>query len=527
MPDLGPALREALRRDRGDAGGERVDLIETHISWVVLAGDFAWKVKKPVRLEFADFSTLDRRRRFCHEELRLNRRLAPDLYLDVVPISGSEAEPVLEGSGAPIDYAVKMRRFPQDHLLTAVVERRELAPRHVDGLADRVARFHAEIEVAGTDSQFGHPESVWQPVVDNFEWLNRHVHDPSRRELLARVRERTQDGWPRLSKVCAHRLKGGFVRECHGDMHLGNMVLLDDRVTMFDAIDFNPGLRWVDVMSEAAFVVMDLKRRGRSDLAHRFLNRYCERTHDYAGLRLLPFYLAYRALVRAKVNAIRFDQSSVCAHADHPDDGEQRDFDRLIQLAAAAVAGRRPWLAITHGLSGSGKSTVAQALVEQGGAIAIRSDVERKRMHAEGALDGEPYSEESKNRTYQSLGRIAGEVLAAGLPVVVDATFLNRNHRRGFRTIAESYDSPFTILDCTAPMNVLQSRVEQRGRRGRDASDADLSVLETQRTERAPLSNDEREQTLLIDTSSEKHNALDGIVRRLRQSRRNLQAPSA
>ena len=354
----------------------RIELHETHISWVFLAGEFAYKLKKPVDLGFVDFTTLERRHLFCEEELRLNRRLAPDLYLDVVPITGTAESPRIGGQGTAIEYCVRMRRFPDDRLLSRLVAAGELLPRHIDALARQVAEFHARIPVAEPASRFGTPDSVAEPMRANFSHLDR-LDSPEAAALVERLSAWTEGELTARENEFIVRKQNGFIRECHGDMHLGNMILTDDSVTIFDCIEFNPDLRWIDVASEIAFCTMDLEDRGRPDLAWRFLNGYLEWSGDYAGLALFRLYFVYRALVRAKVTGLRRSQGVL---SDEENQRLATELTNYLKLAERSTQSKTPFLAITHGLSGSGKTWGSQAVVERRGAIRLRSDIERKRL---------------------------------------------------------------------------------------------------------------------------------------------------
>jgi hypothetical protein len=485
----------AAYRHRVDA----VEVIETHISWVVLAGEFAYKLKKPVDLGFVDFSTLERRRHFCEEEVRLNRRLAPELYLGVVPITGSPERPVVGGEGEPIEYAVAMRQLPQEALLSRVLERGELSRRHIDGLADTIAAFHGRIAVASPESPFGSPERVWQPAEENFEHIAAGIDDSLVRDLAGRSRAMFE---ARRGDF-AHRKADGFVRECHGDMHLGNMLLLDGKVVVFDGIEFNDDLRWIDVLSEIAFVVMDLEDRARPDLARRLLNAYLERTGDYEGLTILPFYLTYRAMVRAKVASIRAGQADV---SGKDREGLRAECRSYLRLADRYSRSGKPSLVITHGVSGSGKTTVTQQMLEATGAIRVRSDIERKRLFGLDPLDRDMadqlYTPEATERTYDRLAELAAAILIGGFPAIVDAAFLSRRHRDRFRELAACLGVSFRILDVRADKAVLRQRVAERIRAGRDASDAGLEVLQEQLRTRNPLGEDELAHADVVRTDA-------------------------
>src|SRR5262252_3536943 len=385
----------------------KVEHIETHISDVFLTGTYAYKLKKPLDLGFLDFSTLEKRRLYCEEELRLNRRLAPDLYLEVVPLTGQPTAPRIGGEGEPFEYAVKMRQFDQAGILGRVLARGELTPCHADEAAELVAHFHAALPPASTDSPYGRAESVMSPALQNFDQLLPLVQTGEDRTALIRLREWTQAQHAELQGVFEQRRREGFVRECHGDLHLGNMVLIDGLVRVFDCIEFNPLLRWIDVMNETAFLAMDLMQRRRCDLAFRFLNRYLEVSGDYGGVGLLRYYMVYRALVRAKVAAIRAAQDDVDP-AYVP--ALRAKCSTHLALAAQLIEKANPALVILHGLSGSGKTSVSQMVLETACAIRVRSDIERKRLHGRSAAEhtglavGQGmYSDTANTATYDRL----------------------------------------------------------------------------------------------------------------------------
>ena len=384
-----------------------VRLIETHISSVLLTGDYAYKLKKPLDLGFLDFSTLAKRRACCAEEVRLNRRLAPAIYLGVVPIVGSLDDPHVDGAGAAIDYAVKMREFPQSALLAAMLAAGRLATEHIDAVARVVAAFHRRIDCAPAAAHYGSGSNVALPVLQNFEQIGQYSATPAERQALAALRTWTEASLNRLEAVLEQRRRNSFVRECHGDLHLGNIAWIDGEVRAFDGIEFNANLRWIDVISEAAFLFMDLSERGRPDFAWRFLNGYLDGTGDYGGMGLLDFYLVYRAMVRAKVGRMRAAQAHLSA-AERA--AAMASFAAYLRFAQRCSQPRRPLLIISHGLSASGKSSVTQALLEKLGAVRVRSDVERKRLHGlpadartQSATMGGIYGADTTERTYRTL----------------------------------------------------------------------------------------------------------------------------
>jgi len=499
-----PPLIEALRNPGCYPHPvEQVELVETHISWVLLTGEYAYKIKKPIDLGFLDFSTLAKRRHFCAEELRLNRRLAPQIYLDVVAISGSAAAPRIAGAGEPIEYAVRMRQFPQAAQLDHVLARRELRPDHIDSLARELARFHSSIPAAGPETPFGEPAAVLAPMRENFEQIRSRV-EVGLQDDLARLEQWTGQTHTQLIPLLAARKRDGFVRECHGDAHLANMVVVGGQVVLFDCLEFNDNLRWIDVISELAFAAMDLDDRGQPNLAWRLLNGYLEYTGDYAGVRLLHFYQVYRALVRAKVAAIRLQQPDIDASERNRVAADVRGY---MALAQGYTATGNPALIITHGLSGSGKTFLTQGLVESLGAIRVRSDVERKRLQglsAEARSDSGVatglYAASVTRETYARMAEVARAVLQAGITIIVDATFLQFSQRKSFADLAHSLGVPFLVLSMRASERTLRERIVTRAATARDASEASLEVLSHQLAGLEPIVGDERASTIEIDT---------------------------
>lgn len=511
VPSVSAALIAGLLKPGAyDHPVGHLELIETHISWVVLTGEFVYKIKKPVNLGFADFSTLEKRRHFCAEEVRLNQRLAPDIYLGVVAITGSPAAPRLASdqgddkeSGGAIEYAVWMRQFPSSAQLDRMLERGELEARHLDAFARVIADFHQRVSVAGADLHYGDPVEVLKPAEENFPDLRRCLPDPVSAQRIRMLEDWTRAEFSKRRNAFARRKQDGFVRECHGDLHLRNLAWVDDAPLVFDCLEFNPELRWIDVMSEVGFLVMDLQARGHAALASQFLNRYLERTGDYAGLSVLPFYLVYRALVRAKVDGIRALQTDV---DEHGKDAAGQECRAYLVLAKRCTLREGPQLIVTRGVSASGKTTVSDSLVERLGAIRIRSDVERKRLaglpaeaDARATINQGLYDAAGNRATYARLLDLAGQVLVAGFTVIVDAAFLQAGQRQPFQVLAAERGIAYTIIEVSAPEAVLRERIVSRTR---GASDADLAVLDHQLRSWQPLTPDESDCALRVDTSA-------------------------
>jgi len=485
---------------------DKIELVETHISWVLLTGKFAYKIKKPVNYGFLDFSTLEKRHDYCEQELRLNRRLAAAIYLDVVSISGSVDRPRISVSGEAFEYAVKMLQFPQSAQLDHMLEAGELNPDHIDAVARMVASFHQTINIADDSMEYGNNLAVYNPVEENFIQIKLYMDTAPYLSTLTSLKRWAIYEFTKLEAVFSQRKRDGFVRECHGDMHLRNLVWLKQGDSAgpvaFDCIEFNPELRWIDVISEVAFVMMDLQDRQEHGMANRFLNSYLEVTGDYSGLSVLHFYLCYRALVRAKVDALRLAQKSI---TEQEKEHLTAEFESYLDLAMYNTQAPAPKLIIMHGLSASGKSTVSHSLADALAAVRIRSDVERKRMFntkaSESALyevNTGIYSWRASQQAYAKLAELAEQVIAAGYSVIVDAAFLKYEQRQVFHRLARQLGVAYIILDITAPIEMLRERIVKREH---DVSDAGLAVLQHQLVNWNPLLESEIKYAVRVNTA--------------------------
>jgi aminoglycoside phosphotransferase family enzyme/predicted kinase len=476
-----------------------VRLIETHISWILLAGRYAYKIKKSVDLGFIDTTRLETRHEHCCNELRLNRRLAPQIYLAVLPIGGSHSRPEL-GAQPAIEYAVKMRRFAPRNTLDNLVTRKKLSPDQMDILANSLAKFHASLPAAENSTPSIFAMQVHSTLEQNLSQLYGQLSEAADTNMLGTLRQASAQNYAALRQHIQERQPQGYVRECHGDLHLGNIALVGNQPTPFDGIDFNASLRWIDVIDEVAFLFMDLLHHRRTDLAYRFLNTYLELTGDYSGVGLLNFYAAYRAMVRAKVCAIRANQDGIAPRHRSKTMNICRDY---LNLAVECSAQRQAKLLIMHGLPGSGKSTFAQAALEHIGAIRLRSDVERKRLFGLGALADSStgkniYSTDATQRTYAHLLDTTRTLLSAGHTVIVDAAFLRSAEREMFFKLAEELHKPFAIVSMRADDAALRERIIKRQTLANDASEADLAVLAKLRTVQQELSQRELPYTLVL-----------------------------
>jgi uncharacterized protein len=480
---------------------EAVRLIETHISWVFLAGDFAYKFKKPLDLGFLDFRDPGRRLHFCREELRLNGRLAPELYLDIAgarhTAKGWEVGPWTEGA----EPAVRMRRFPDDARLDRRLDAGRLDAPALEAFARELASFQRGLPPAEPGAGLGDAAAVARPALANFEALPMEGLEPDSAVLVETLAQWTRSKADALAPLFDTRLRTGFVREGHGDLHLGNLLWLDDRIVAFDGIEFDPALRWIDLQSEAAFLLMDLESRERADLGWTFYNAWLAALGDYDGLAVLPWYLVYRHLVRAKIDGIRRTQPGLPPEEDGRLQRRQADH---VRLARAHAFRPKPLLILMHGYSGSGKSRLAARLAPRLPAAWVRSDIERKRLHgvdpaaaAPAAIEAGLYDARSSMRTYQRLAEIARSAAEAGIDLIVDAAFLDAGRREEFVRLALGCGARPVVLACEAPAEVLRRRVAARGN---DPSDADLAVLEAQLKKPAEIRPQEAVYRLHVDT---------------------------
>lgn len=512
-------IQALLKPELYDHAVTEFRVVETHISWVILTGNYAYKIKKPVNLGFLDFSTLALRHKYCEEELRLNQRLAPEFYLAVVPISGTPEQPRLDGKGTIFDYAVKMRQFPIEMELDHVARTSVLTEKHIEKLAFDIAALHRNAACADPQSPYGNDESIWQPIKENFQLIRSSSINLKLTTQLDNLWDWCIAIHGQHMAIFHMRKQRGFIRECHGDLHLANMFIWKDRIVVFDCLEFNPTLRWIDVISDIAFLLMDLRDRGLVEYARIFLNNYLQETGDYMGINVLDMYQVYRAMVRAKVACIRIQQSAMTGSVLKELQDQVVDY---VKLAQQLTQSRIPILFITHGFSGSGKTFCTRKLIREFDMLRIRSDVERKRLAGLSALQSSQsginqgiYSEDWSTQTYAALANAARQILKAGYHVLVDATFLKYSQRKEFHTLAVMMKIPFVILAFHATRPILSQRIQSRQSAQQDASEADLSVLEQQSRQIEPISTEEKQFAMEID--SEKPDVEQHLVELVKQ----------
>lgn len=492
---------------------KKFKVVETHISWVLLTGRYAFKIKKPIKFfDFVDFSSLQKRHFYCKEELRLNKILAGTLYLDVVPIFGSKENPSLtrknlkrnrskEKNKHVLEYALKMQEFDQNYLFSKFIIKPQFPKAVLTPLALKMANFHSKAKKAARNSLYGSLESIEKNMNDNFNNCRSILHQ---KNLLARLE--TIESWSKKTfehnKANFRKRKKDFVRDCHGDFHLNNVVLFKGEPLVFDRIDFNPNFRFIDVIDEISFFCMDLESRKLDYLSYLFLNQYLSITGDYSGLQLFKFYQVYRAMVRAKIALLM---------KKVPGQKELEGFKFYLDFAEQIISPQKVYMIITFGVSGSGKSFVAKELSALFPAIHINSDVERKRLHKGGKK--KLYSKATTEKTYQQLLKLSQEILQSGFSVIVDATFLNKDFRDRFGLAAKKLNVQMIILDFKNPQHIIKRRVNKRALNKKDVSDADVKVLEQQLEYYQPLTTAEKKNAIIV--KSGKVNELKKIKKKI------------
>ncbi|MDB9373776.1 AAA family ATPase [Nodularia sphaerocarpa] len=477
---------------------EPIQLIQTHISYVLLTGDYAYKLKKPVNFGFLDFSTLEKRKHFCQEELRLNQRGAAELYLEVLPVTMVDEQHHLGGAGKAVEYALKMRQFPQELLFSTLFEQGKLNETHLEDLGKVVAEYHAKSTTNDYIRSFGEVPQVRAAIDENYQQTDKYIGGPQTPKQFQETKQYTDNFFLERPELFTSRVENNYIRECHGDLHLRNIALWHDKITLFDCIEFNEPFRFVDVMYDVAFTVMDLEARQRPDLANAFLNTYVEQTGDWEGLQVLPLYLSRQAYVRAKVTSFLLDDLGVPATAKEEAAKTAAQYYHQAWEYTKPKAGK---LLLMSGLSGSGKSTTAKYLAREFKAIQIRSDAVRK--HLGGISLGERggddlYTPEMTQKTYARLLDLGIILAQQGFNVILDAKYDKEHLRQEAIAKAEKHQLPLQIIYCTAPLEVVQERLAKRTG---DIADATVDLLTSQVQQAEAFTAAEKPYVQIWDTT--------------------------
>ncbi|AFZ42623.1 hypothetical protein PCC7418_0389 [Halothece sp. PCC 7418] len=479
---------------------DSIQQLQTHISYIFLTGEYAYKLKKPLDLGFLDFSTLEKRHYYCQQELDLNQPIAPDIYLGVLPITQQENTLELNGKGQVIEYVLKMRQFPQSALLSVMQREGQLSESLIAQLGKRVATFHQHAKTSDYISQFGKPRVIAEAINNNYKQTEKYIGITQTEKQFQETKAFTENFLKTRESLFQARVDQGLIRECHGDLHLKNICWWRDKIQLFDRIEFNEPFRFVDVMYDVAFTVMDLQFRGCPDFANVFLNCYLEQTGDWEGIQVLPLYLSRQAYVRAKVNSLMLDDPHIGAEDKQHASEQASQYYHLAWEYTRPQTGR---LWMMSGLSGSGKTTIAQEMAKQQQAIHLRSDAVRKHLagiDVEDTGSEEIYTAEMSQKTYNRLLALGTLLASQGWSVILDAKYDRKDLRQAVIREAKKYQLPLQIVYCDAPIEVLRDRVANRSG---DISDATPDLLAKQRANAEPFTKAEQAYLVTLDTSQD------------------------
>lgn len=514
---LPPLLTALARPECYPHHPAQVEMVQTHISAVFLAGDVVYKLKKPVRFSFLDYSTLALRQHYCQEEVRLNRRLAPTVYLGVVPVLSTgtayTVDDVSPMQGASVvDYLVKMRRLPEARRLDSLVTEARVTKEGIHALAKRLVQFH---QTASTDQAalYGASDMIWRAVADNFSETAPFIGQTLRTKEYTLIQNFNQRFFAEHQELFRIRILQGRVREGHGDLRCEHVYFLDEGVTIVDCIEFSPRLRTCDTASELAFLTMDLELQGAPTLATELAHTYAVQVEDADFLRLLPFYQCYRAYVRGKVESLKSREPEV---SPVEQERARKQARRAFRLATRYARGAPPpALVVVCGRVGTGKSTVSRLLSEHTGFVVLNSDVVRKRLagllptaHVSADYRTDIYSAAFTRRTYATLQVQAEEELQAGRGVIVDATCKQPEDRQALLALGSRFGVPVLFLECRASTAEVERRLRERERRGDSASDATWAIALREQDDSPPFDDLPDRCHLVIETEGVVEDAL-------------------
>lgn len=479
-----------------------IELVQTQMSFLFLTDEYVYKVKKEVNLGYLDYTTLENRRLFCHKEVELNRRLSPEVYLGVVPIGRDNGQIVVEGKGKAIDYAVKMRRLPQDRMMDVLLSHNGVSPEMVARVAAKLADFHGRAHTNHTISSFGKLKVIKQNTQENFGQTEKYIGRTISPEKYACIRLYSANFIRDKATVFRLRVDKGRIRDCHGDLHAAH-ICFTNGISIYDCIEFNDRFRYGDVASEVAFLAMDLDHFGRADLSRHFVNAYVENSRDQELPEVLKFYKCYRAYVRGKVNSFKLDDAAIDMGEKDQIAREAEDYFDLSWFYTRA----KPVLIITSGLVGTGKSTLARGLARKLGLVVIVSDVTRKQLagiplteHRLEEFGAGIYSPEFTRKTYDEMFDRAEDILSSGDSVILDASFGKTERRLKAKELAERIGADFLVIECTLNEETVRKRLASRQEQ-RSISDARQALVEPQKNIFEPVAEVPDHQHIVVDTS--------------------------
>jgi aminoglycoside phosphotransferase family enzyme/predicted kinase len=498
-----PALVQGLLEPKAypQATG-RIELAQTQMSFVLLTDNYVYKVKKAVNLGYLDYTTLEKRRFFCQREVELNQRLCPEVYLGVVPITQEGSSITVEGKGEAIEYAVKMRRLPQQAMMDELLAGNKVTPEMLTKVAQKLAAFHKRAETSDSISAFGEIKAISKNTEENFTQTEKYIGNTISQEKYQRIKAYTDNFIKKNATLFQKRIAGGRIRDCHGDLHTAH-VCFTDGICIYDCIEFNDRFRYSDVAAEVAFLAMDLDHYGRADLARRFVSAYIDKSRDRELAKLLNFYKCYRAYVRGKVESFKLDDPYIAP-------AEKR---KILEVASSyfdladAYIRSKPMLFITAGLVGTGKTFLAQALAKRRGLVVISSDVTRKKLasiplteHRFEEFDSGIYSPEFSKKTYGKMFTEARNILNEGGSVILDASFIRAEERLKAKKLAEESGAEFFIVECCLDEKTIKQRLARRLEEG-STSDGRWEIYPSQKRAFEPVAEVSPQKHAIIDTS--------------------------
>ncbi len=488
-----------------------VRLLQTHISYVALTGTYAYKVKKPVNFGFLDFSTLDKRKYYCEEELRLNKRLCPEMYIEVLPITKKDNTLELDGEGTIVEYAVKMKEFPQETIMTNMLLTGRVSEETIDPLCTILVDFYRSQEPSDEVKKYGKLPAVKQNIDENFDQTRPMIDITVPKQTFFSIKEAVSEFFEQKKKVFDLRIQDGRIYECHGDLHSGNIAITEQAIHIFDCIEFNDRFRFCDVASDIGFLAMDLDYLNYPYLSSYLIQKYVQSSTDTGMYSVLNFYKSYRAFVRGKVHGFQIDDPHIEPEKKQNLQNNAKKYFQLSEFYAKLfsldVQLHKPVVFLVCGLSGTGKSTVAQKIAVDYHAVMINTDVVRKEIAGIDTYEQHHdqfntglYDPRKIDETYEQVMQRASACLKKGQNVVLDATFQKKKYREMAQRIARKHHATFVIVQCVCPDMIIKKRLEDRVKK-KSVSDGRWEIYLLQKTTFEPLSPDEC--SLSIDTSEE------------------------
>ena len=519
MPSLTDIVKALLNTEAYPEKPTQISLVQTQMSFVFIAGDFVYKIKKPVDLGFLDYTTLEKRHYLCQKEVELNRRLCPETYLGVVPITSINNTITVDGEGEIIEYAVKMKRLPQDLMMNILLEKNLINPKMISRLATKLSEFHARAGTSHEIRHFGTPEAIKFNTDENFSQTEKYISLTLSPRQFEAIKNYTDRFFTENRNIFEKRIFDDKIRDCHGDLHAAH-VCFTNGICIYDCIEFNDRFRYCDVTSEIAFLAMDLDHYGRADLSRLFVEQYIQQSKDLELINLLNFYKCYRAYVRGKVESFKLDDPFI----------PEEDKVRIKSVAsgyfdlAESYTWMKPLLLITTGLVGSGKSTISGELARRIGLVILSSDIIRKQIAGitpterrfENFNDG-IYSAEFTRLTYDTLFREAGKFLSRGISVILDASFISKQERLKAENLARECGANYFIVECRLREEIIKERLASRLKLG-GVSDGRWEIYLPQKTRFEPVDEVDNQQHIIVDTSFPVDQYIDEVVEKIARS---------